>query len=644
MRDLSPEDQQLRLRLIREGTVRRDAELCDLGSLKVHLRDVNLRPHQLQTIGAMRALEEPETSASGETVVTELGILSNKVGSGKSLCVLGAVALRRRLQTRACVTYHFDDSVFVMQEACARREVSLGNLIVVPNYLTSMWEDYVTRYTTGLKHLTVGQGMFPLREPHLTELPGLDVVVCGASNYNLLMRTCVARKWVWSRVVFDETDTLNIAACVRPATRFVWMVSSSLPNLLFSHGPFWMWDEQRSHAVRVVTRGLTSGSTGYLKSTLQKLGTSHANRILRHIVVKLEDRYVDEQLRLPAIREQVHRCVEPVALRVVHAHVPDVVRDMLNGHDDTGALEGLGCVAAAPGETVVSYLCKSLRVQIRNLQAKTEYLRGLEKPCERDVSVQQKIDRTESKIEDFKNRLQRIMTNVCGDKCVTETADQMRTSKVSPACPICLDTTTDSNRCVSTCCLNCFCVQCVQALPVEQQASCPLCRGRFDALVCSANAVDAVEEEDVEEVDTARPPPPSTKHDVMIELLRQILAAEEHEHEASKKILMFMWNDNSLARVRARLDEHGIPSKTLTGTSRTIGRLVKWFHVGKIPVLLVNASAHRCGLDLSAATHVILFQRFCSETERQILGRAHRLGRTAELHIHRLLHQNEIDA
>ena len=58
--------------------------------------------------------------------------------------------------------------------------------------------------------------------------------------------------------------------------------------------------------------------------------------------------------------------------------------------------------------------------------------------------------------------------------------------------------------------------------------------------------------------------------------------------------------------------------------------------------LLVNATVYGCGLDLSSATDIVLFQRMHTELENQLTGRAHRIGRTHELNVYRILHKNEL--
>ena len=58
----------------------------------------------------------------------------------------------------------------------------------------------------------------------------------------------------------------------------------------------------------------------------------------------------------------------------------------------------------------------------------------------------------------------------------------------------------------------------------------------------------------------------------------------------------------------------------------------------------MNARHFGAGLNIEAATHVILFHRMAEEIEKQIIGRAYRFGRQKDLEVIHLLHANETGA
>ena len=81
----------------------------------------------------------------------------------------------------------------------------------------------------------------------------------------------------------------------------------------------------------------------------------------------------------------------------------------------------------------------------------------------------------------------------------------------------------------------------------------------------------------------------------------------------------------------------------LHGTVTHITKLQKQFTEGKIRVLCLNARHVGAGLNLEAATDIVLYHRMNAELERQVIGRAVRFDRSAPLTVTHLEHPGEIE-
>jgi len=79
----------------------------------------------------------------------------------------------------------------------------------------------------------------------------------------------------------------------------------------------------------------------------------------------------------------------------------------------------------------------------------------------------------------------------------------------------------------------------------------------------------------------------------------------------------------------------------LKGNKDAVASTLRAFQSGDLRCLLLNSHYAGSGLNITAATHVILLHAMTHEEEKQILGRAYRMGRTAPLHFIRLLHTGE---
>jgi SNF2 family DNA or RNA helicase len=90
------------------------------------------------------------------------------------------------------------------------------------------------------------------------------------------------------------------------------------------------------------------------------------------------------------------------------------------------------------------------------------------------------------------------------------------------------------------------------------------------------------------------------------------------------------------------LETDGISHATLQGSQARIAKLIREFEAGKYRVLFLNARNMGAGLNITPATHVVLYHRMSAETQNQIIGRAMRMGRVAPLTVVHLLHGNEM--
>ena len=105
---------------------------------------------------------------------------------------------------------------------------------------------------------------------------------------------------------------------------------------------------------------------------------------------------------------------------------------------------------------------------------------------------------------------------------------------------------------------------------------------------------------------------------------------------------MFSRYDNPFLAIEEKIDALGIRVKQLKGNKDAIAATLRAFQGGELRCLLLNSRNAGSGLNITAATHVILLHAMTHEEEKQILGRAYRMGRTEPLHFIRLLHADEM--
>ncbi|MBM0126806.1 DEAD/DEAH box helicase [Pimelobacter simplex] len=129
----------------------------------------------------------------------------------------------------------------------------------------------------------------------------------------------------------------------------------------------------------------------------------------------------------------------------------------------------------------------------------------------------------------------------------------------------------------------------------------------------------------------------SAKLDVLVEHLAEI-TAEGH------KALVFSQFTSFLTRVRSRLDDVGIATTYLDGTTRDRAGVIDRFRSGGSPVFLISLKAGGTGLTLTEADYVFVLDPWWNPAaEAQAVDRAHRIGQTRHVHVYRLVATDTIE-
>ncbi len=131
----------------------------------------------------------------------------------------------------------------------------------------------------------------------------------------------------------------------------------------------------------------------------------------------------------------------------------------------------------------------------------------------------------------------------------------------------------------------------------------------------------------------------TSKLDACMELCQAMV---ENGHQ----ILLFSQFTSMLDRIRARLDETGISSFTLQGstTKEKRAKLVKAFNAGAASVFLISLKAGGTGLNLTAADIVIHFDPWWNQAAQdQATDRAHRIGQQAHVQVYKLIAKDTIE-
>ncbi|MGY1402096.1 DEAD/DEAH box helicase, partial [Streptomyces sp. SS10] len=136
---------------------------------------------------------------------------------------------------------------------------------------------------------------------------------------------------------------------------------------------------------------------------------------------------------------------------------------------------------------------------------------------------------------------------------------------------------------------------------------------------------------------------PLTGRSGKLELLDELLAAITAEGGAALVFTQYV----TMARLLERhLRDRGTPAALLHGGTPVARReeLVRRFQDGEFPVFLLSLKAAGTGLNLTRADHVVHYDRWWNPAvEAQATDRAHRIGQTRPVQVHRLIAEGTVE-
>jgi SNF2 family DNA or RNA helicase len=308
---------------------------------------------------------------------------------------------------------------------------------------------------------------------------------------------------------------------------------------------------------------------------------------------------VDESMKLPDIFTKFVECKASLVLNMLKDYVNCDVLQALNAHDFKKAIECLNPKNKNTEDNLISVLIDKYKREINVIDAKTSYTRELiyENPEAKEKDIV-KLDTEKLKIEGI---IDNIRTRV----------------KNSTFCPICYNDY--NNKSILDCCQNSFCFECLSKWVVNNKR-CPMC----NSVKCVKDILVTVDEDRVNADD-------EVVKDELLDKFNTAMKIIKEKPEGSFLILSSY--DEPLLHLTPLLTSESVSYAYLKGNQYCINNTIQKFNNNDVKVLLINPQYYGCGLNLEHTSDIILFHKLESEMEKQIIGRAQRLGRKDNLKI-----------
>ena len=263
--------------------------------------------HQLKSIEKMETLEKTKEIelSSSIYITTQVGVLADLPGYGKSLSILGLIA--RSLDTALEDTYPYTQTVafpYVAKQRVELLQQVSPSLILVNVSLISQWIQELSR--TLLRHFAVHR----VSEIEDIDLTAYDVILVGNNVYNLFSQ--VYKKKAWRRFIIDEPASLKLPAMETSYAPFYWMITGT---------PHELYQKRR---------------TGFLNELLP----DDQSDIFQHLILKNDDHFVKSSYEMPITRHLYYRCVGNPS-EFFEGIVSDAILEMIQAGNMTGVFNML---------------------------------------------------------------------------------------------------------------------------------------------------------------------------------------------------------------------------------------------------------------------------------------------------------------
>ena len=585
----------------------------------------DLKPHQLACVFKATMMENIRKIkySSGEEIESNIGILGDIVGYGKTLTALSIIAHNKLdnifINNQKVISQHSNKKYNYFKLTSSNKNVPnqinmiSSTLIIVPRGPVYVQWERTLREQTDLKYLAIDNLNFINKnmpkfngneEEIINFFNNYDVVLIKNTTlttlykyydpyYNLLYKELKHSSYIynWKRVIIDEChDIINKIDTL--SYLYLWLISGTYLNIC-----------DRLYS-----------SSNSLHHNIKEL---IKEEYLNYILVKCNKDFVKQSFNVPPIIENFYLCKMSHYSKAIIPYINQGILEKINANDISGAIKDLG----GKNETeagIANLICADMNKTIHNKYKERDYISLLDIP--EDVKIN-KLNLIDVELNNLKDKL----------KDLTERITEIE----NKTCAICLDNITHP---IILDCAHIFCGSCIIKMlntnTHNDNKRCPVCR----SAIKSAENLTAIVPVKIEENKII-------KKDV---IGKGILSKEETLIELilnnkEGKFIVFSRVDAVFSKITEILTANNINHACLKGNTNQMMNILNNFKYKNTNVILLTTQYAGSGIDISIATDVIILHSMDAD-KQQAIGRAQRVGRISQLRVHNLCYEHEMVA
>jgi hypothetical protein len=541
----------------------------------------------------------PEIDETEITIKTNIGILGDKVGYGKTLLALSLIASNKLENIHINPIYMRN---FASHHHYNYLNISVSNNLIqkTPNIINStlvivprgpvyvQWEQTILEKTS-LKMISITNMNFI--KSNLPKFDGsnekeimdffenFDLVLIKNTTLKVLINHysgCYCMK-NWKRMMVDEAHDIINNIPTHMNYYYLWLITGTYNDLFTKTG--------YSHYISGIKELMNKNS-------------------IASIIVKNSNEFIKNSFDIPEPNEKYYLCKLPTNYHIAKRFINSSVLEKINANDFAGAIRELGGKNETE-DNIIELVSKDLKRGLFNLENERNFIQN------QDINEDEK----ELKINNLKIKIE-IQENK-----IKELTDRIKDFKEN-SCAICMDTLQDP---VLLECTHLFCGGCIFNWLNRNNNNCPNCRKSIgDLNKLTAIVKNARHQNKKDEI--------YSKEDTLLKII---------ENNPNGKFLVFTQIDNGFEIFKTKLNMNNISFEFLKGTTTHMLNVLERFKNGITKIILLNTQYAGSGIEINYATDVIIFHSMGLD-KQQAIGRAQRVGRTSKLNIHNLCYEDEM--
>jgi SNF2 family DNA or RNA helicase len=539
---------------------------------------------------------------------TQGGILSDAVGLGKTLTIIGLI-----IENHVTQTLHnkIDPIKFQMYPD------TNVTLVICPSYLVSQWSNEIMKHVDPpLKHCVI-TGKKQHQELSYKDILTCDVVLVSdkfiRSSYYTEHNTSFSELQLnhddpltvcapnlsfveWRRIVLDEGHMTLSSHCMSMTAKYKWYVSGTpvLSNLLYE---FLGWNID--YQVKPYIRSFV------LARRKQDVTINIPNyRIVnKEIEMSFFETHIYESCKQVYSKLMLRQLCGTILVNPAFKHNKEYNVTMFHDHLTTH------------NRNMIDTLRDKLAQKTRDINYFNKLLAEPGVPEEHVHQIHTNIKRLTSDMEAIQMNTNEIeRTNTYQDNVICE----LKNNKIS--CSICYEQLCGDTISITSCC-HFYCDACIAKIN-----TCSICRNPFTLTKLNTNSTMINQY--------------GSKIACLIEYINRF--------SGDKIVVYSQWGKN-LGIIDKCLTEQGIPHVLFNNNLSKNQTMIAQFN-DDVDVILLSSQTNYCGLDLYKSKHIIFMDKLFGkpekirEIEKQMIGRAYRIGQTESVHVVRMILKNTIES